>query len=305
MIIDLTKSLNDFTQETRDKRLYIKKLPLITVGEFTSGDGTQVNFTEDFLKASAVYNNAQYPNRVPYLILGHIDETLALMADYVFGDVREFSFEEGVLYANALIFKEKEAEVESGKLQGVSVRINMESGEIMHVAFVGRQAIPKANLNNAKLERFEEFKGGFMPKDITTEGVELKQKPDNTLDFEQQLADLKRQNEELKSKDAKNAEAIQALMDENRKTKMESFIEKKVNDGNILPAQEESVRKLYGAKTVDEAIEAFQSFIEINKMVNFADPLKGTDDVLTGEAPEFSEEQLTDIIENVRKEINR
>lgn len=281
---------------SNEERLYITDLPLITVGEFVSGDGTRINFTEEFLKQSADYNNGQFPDRIPYLILGHIDETVALMYDYVYGDVREFEYRDGTLYAKKCpIFKAKEEEVKSGKLQGVSVRIAMETGEIEHVACVGRQAIPKANINNAKLEIFEICKneelGGTMSK-VDTETIV------KTVDFEAKAFEL-----EQKVKDYE--ERMRKIEEENKKVKAVSFIKENQSEGKILESQVEIVAKMFTSESVEEVLEHFGEFIALNQKVDFSKAITGTENFKQYDPAKTVAEITDDIIEGAKQSIKK
>lgn len=288
-----------FSIEQHDERMWIYDLPLLETGKFIAGDGSKVEFSQDFLEKSVDFNNAQMPNRVPYLILGHIDETAALMMDYVFGSVQNFEQRDGRLYAKrVLVYKDKEDQIASGKYQGVSVSVNMETGEINHVALVGRQAIPSANINNARILKFEEFKGGEMTEKVKEQEFKQVELSQDSKKLAVELEALRKKDEETQAKLAEYAEKTKSLELQAKQAKAESFVEKAIMEGLVLPSQREFALKIAESEMVNE----FGEFLALNKKVEFNKENPFTEFTPTKEDKEevyLSEEELKQITQRV------
>lgn len=284
IVVFETPITGQFEIKNEEKGMFVYDLPLLEVGNHTDRHGTKVDFDEEFLKKAVEYSNSQLKNRAAYFIKGHKDENVAFNENETYGHVVEYEYRDGKVYSKkAKIYDDKAPEISSGKMQGVSAKVDLESGEIYHVAFVGRQAIPSASLNNAKIVTFEQSQGGEMAEDKKT--VEL------SMEAQAKIAELEAQlqdNEKKRTAELEEyAKKVQALELAAQEAEAKGFIELQLNEGNILPAQKEFAVNI--AKS--ELRAEFEKFLELNKRVDFSQNQKFTE-LSFDEKPENKEAEV-------------
>lgn len=256
---------------------------------------------EELQKTATVNNSCIAEGRDQPLVLTHEDNDLALKNNEVYGHANNYYVTDDVLYFDLDVAEGKEKYVKRGDKRMLSMARFPKTGEIYHIAFTGRQAIPCANMKFGTFEEFSdendleitelfEFEGLEKEEENMNETLEklleaFKSVKDDKSDKDKdsklealeaqvqafksaqdaELATAKSELETLKKEKAEAdriaGEAIQARKDSEIESKLEQF----KASGAILPAQLDAAKKLMALDA-----EAFEAFLKENKVVDFS-----------------------------------
>lgn len=152
----------------------IRGLPIAMAGKWKNG---KVVYTNKELELTAKANNdmlnADIKTYEIPLILTHVENPdLPLLTNTVMGYVKNMYYKEvmnsGQVYVDVEVLDEFADQFREKKYRQFSWCRNPENKRVMHIAVVGNQAIPIANIRNAMVEFMSEDKG-----EINVENVEL------------------------------------------------------------------------------------------------------------------------------------
>jgi hypothetical protein len=289
--------------ERREKmyspKLVVRGIPLAKVGTFKDSKGKTVTFSKEELEKTATVNNACISEgRDQPLVLTHEDNDLALKNNEVYGHANSYYVEGDVLYFDLDVAEGKEKYVKRGDKRMLSMARFPKTGEIYHIAFTGRQAIPIANMKFGTFEEFSDENDMEIVELLAFEGLEkedegMKETLEKLLEAFKAAKDDKSDNGKISAleaeiqsfKDAQTAaltsaqseietlkqakaeaeriakEATQAKKDAEVTAKLEQYSAA----GAYLPSQAESAKKLMEADA-----EAFEAFLKENKLVDFS-----------------------------------
>ncbi len=260
-----------------------------------------MTFSKEELERTAQVNNACITEgRDQPLVLTHEDNDLALKNNEVYGHANRYYVDGDILYFDLDVAEGKEKYIKRGDKRMLSMARFPKTGEIYHIAFTGRQAIPIANMKFGTAEEFSDENDIEFVESFAFEGFEGLEKEEDVKETLEKLLeafkaakDDKSDNDKLSAleaeiqafKDAQTAaltsaqseiealkqakadaekianEAIQAKKDAEIASKLEQYSAA----GAFLPSQEKSAKKLMVADA-----EAFEEFLKENKLVDFS-----------------------------------
>jgi hypothetical protein len=165
----------------------IRGLPIAMAGKWKNG---KVVYTNQELELTAKANNdmlnADIKTYEIPLILTHVENPdLPLLTNTVMGYVKNMYYKEvlnsGQVYVDVEVLDEFADQFREKKYRQFSWCRNPENKRVMHIAVVGNQAIPIANIRNAMVEFMSEDKGAVNVENVEMCTFEIKTKEDEDM----------------------------------------------------------------------------------------------------------------------------